>query len=1012
MNAKHFTKRININLPAVHTYVACVLLLFISVAAPTLLAQSAATGNIHGRVADSSGHPIANVAITLTSPAILQPRTSTSDATGSYHFEQLPIGTYKMVLDDTGFEQFVRENIDITALFSAEVNVQLTVGSVSQTVTVSGAGPVVDTTSTTVSTAISANVISNQLPVAHDIQEIIAVVPGVMPTQSPDLGGGILPSYTLEAYGISGQSTPLIEGLNTRKSAGNSEAMYDYNTLEEMQVVPTGAGADVALPGVYVSAIVKTGGNSFHGRGEYSQEPYTLEGNNLTPLLRSQGNTFPNVILGDEVASLNGGGSLHRDRWWLFAGVDVNNNHRSALGFLLPNGQNAQLYIREANSTVKSTFQLSKNYKVIGFWTAATAYAPNRGGSSTVPLQNVTLETEIDPEWKGEFEGTPSSSLVLDFFAGHHRYEANYTANPDPLGIPTMVDSTTGNHNGPSLGQDKRGRHNSQVTGSVAYLPNRSMLGHHEFKFGYTWMFMYEGTKEPDQGVHGNYQLTFSTIGGVPGTPTSIQFYNYPLPNNRQNLDEGGFYAMDTWRISKRITINAGLRFDTFSASVPAQTKPGGPFGTPWLAPAAGTNQNIWTGGPLDTPNVPTGSWKTVAPRIGLVWDTFGDGKTVLKASYGRYDWTPGDDYATPFNVNAVTISSYSWTPTLGAGTCTESLAAQGQCDYVPGSVNLNPDGPQFQSLQGGSNGAVAKLADSVLNPNQKQQYSNIFQLFAERELRPGLSVRLGYTYIENLNTWLQIPIDIPYSAWTIPYVVHDGGPTTASCLPTTKVTCPTTGRAFTVYDFVSAYKGTSFAQTEYVNRPSSAADHVGTIEATLVKRGGSGKWTVLTGYTANNQHIWVLPSGGNNGFNGQLPIPVSPNELLFPLNTTWAWQARVSGNYQLPYKFDISSLFQIYNGLQGQRTETYALPNAGAITVPVEPFGAETGPIRPLLNFRFARDFRMERYGTLRPSFEILNATNSAAPWAITYASGPRFNYYTTTDTPRIYRFGVVYTW
>ena len=992
--------------------VACTLLLFASIVVPNSWAQSNQTGNIHGTVSDVSGAAMPGVSISLTSPSLIQQLSATSDATGHYHFEQLPIGVYKMVFDLNGFQQFIRENVNISASFSAEVNVQMTVGSTTQSVTVSAQGPVVDTTSTLVTTTISAATMANELPVTRTMQEMISIAPGFMPGTSPDLGGGTLPSFALQAYGVTGQATTLIEGINTVKSNNDAESNFDYTTMEEYEVVSGGAGADVQTPGVYLSVTAKAGSNSFHGRGEYTQEFNQLEGNNLTPLLVSQGNKQTNRILGTEDATLNAGGPIRRDKWWIYGGAHVNNNHRTAIGYILPNGAIGDLYARQANSTVKSTYQLSTNYKLIAFYDISTNYFPGSRGSSTTPELTTVLETEPDPEWKGEFSGTPNSHWVVDGFLGHHRYQANYTANPDPLGVPTMTDASTGLLNGPTLSQDKRGRHNTQITASVAYLPSRSMLGHHEFKFGSTWMFMYEGTKEIVNGVHGNYQLTFSTIGGKPGIPTSIQLYNYPLPNNRQNLDQGGFYAMDSWQISKQITINAGLRFDQFATSVPAQTKPAGAFGTPWVAPAAGTNPNIWTGGPLSTPNTPTGTWSAVAPRIGVVWDTFGNGKTVLKASYGRYNWTPGDDYATPFNVNAVTISTYSWTPTTGAGSCTEPVAILGQCDYVPGSVNLNPNGPQFQSLQGGSNGAAAKLANSVLNPNQKEQYSNVFQLFAERELGPGLSVRLGYTYIANINTWLQIPIDIPYSAWSIPYVVHDGGPTVASCLPTATVTCPTAGRAFTVYDFVSAYKGTSFSQTEYVNRPSSHSDHVGTLEATVTKRANSGKWTVVASYTANKDHFWVLPSGGNNGFNAQLPIPVSPNELLFPLNTTWTWQGRMSGNYRLPFKFDIAGTLQIYNGLQGQRTETYSLPNAGSVTVPVEPFGAETGPIRGLLNLRLARDFHTEKWGTLRPGVEILNTTNSAAPWGITYTSGPRFNFYNTTDTPVIARFGIVDTW
>jgi hypothetical protein len=135
-------------------------------------------------------------------------------------------------------------------------------------------------------------------------------------------------SFTLSAYGITGQATTLIEGINTRKSASNSESNFDYTTLDEMQIVPTGGDAQTALPGVFLNAIVKSGGNAFHGRGEFNIENHKLEGNNLNALLRSQGNTAPQLILDAIDSSVNLGGPVIKDKWWFFGGAHMNNSHR------------------------------------------------------------------------------------------------------------------------------------------------------------------------------------------------------------------------------------------------------------------------------------------------------------------------------------------------------------------------------------------------------------------------------------------------------------------------------------------------------------------------------------------------------------------------------------------------------------------------------------------------------------------------------------------------------------
>ncbi len=965
---------------------------------PPALAQNNQTGTVRGAVTDESGAAIPGVTVTLSSPALLVPQVVSTDTAGSYHFEQLPVGVYRLTFDLSGFRQYVRENVQITPGFSAEVKVQMSIGNLQESITVSGASPVLDTTSTTVSTSVGAQTLANELPATRTMQEMVSIAPGVMPTAAPDLGGGNIASFVLSAYGITGQSTALIEGINTRKSNNNAETNFDYTGLEEMQVVPTGGDAQTALPGVFLNAIVKSGGNSVHGRGEGTWEDQKFEGNNLTSTLISQGYTTPQLLLQAKDASGNLGGPILKDRWWFFGGAHVNTSDRTALGYVDASGNAIPAYGRLANVTGKTTYQLSSKYRLVGFWTRETQYFPDHFGSSTVPFPNTRNFTEDAYETKGEIQGTVTPHLVIAAFVGHHEYVATYNSQPSAAGIPSIADLTTQFQNGPNMGQDRRPRKQNQVTWSINYFPPGEFLGRHELKAGSTYMFMWTGTNEPE-GLHSNYQLVFQTVGGVVGTPVQIRFYNYPITENRENLVDGGFYGQDTWRIGGRLTLNLGLRLDQFSTSIPAQNKPGDAFGPPWV-PSASGNPNIYVGAAQSFPQVDTGAWWSLAPRVGANWDVRGNGKTVIKGSFGKYNWTPGDDYGSPFNQDTTSVSTYRWS---GAG-CTEALALAGRCDYVPGSVNLNPNGPDFQSILGGSNGATVKLSNSVINPNLQQQYSLNYQLFLEREVAPGLLARVGYTYIQNQNTWLQIPSLLPYSGWTIPYTVYDGGPTVPSCFSTTPGKCPAVGTPITIWDMNPTYKGATYSQTMYVNR--TAGDRFGTIEATAIKRPGSGKWNVLASYTATHNHQYI---NSNNGNNAAAPIQTNPNQLYFPLDTTWAWQGRLTGNYRLPMNFDISGTLNVYNGLRGQRTETYVLPNAGSITIPVEAFGSITGPVRDLLNLRLAWNLK-NRYGSWRPNFEILNATNAAAPWSITFNSGPRYGYYNSIDTPRILRFGVIY--
>src|SRR3989442_10869092 len=363
--------------------VAIALIAIVSAAPVSMNAQNNQTGNIHGVVTDQSAALIPGVTVTLTSPALIVPQVTATDEAGGYHFEQLPVGIYKVTFDLPGFRQYIRENIQITAGFSAELKVQLSVGTVDETVTVSDASPVVDTTSTTVSTSVGAVALADQLPATRTMQEMIAIAPGVMPTAAPDLGGGTIASFVLSEYGVTGQSTALIEGINTRKSNNNAETNFDYTGLQEMQVVPTGGDAQTALPGVFLNAIVKSGGNIFHGRGEATWEDKKFEGNNLTPTLISQGYTTPQLLLQAKDWSGNIGGPILKDKWWFFGGGHLNTSDRTALGYVDAQGKSIPAYGRMGNLTGKSTYQLTRKFQLIGFWTRETQYFPDHFGSST-----------------------------------------------------------------------------------------------------------------------------------------------------------------------------------------------------------------------------------------------------------------------------------------------------------------------------------------------------------------------------------------------------------------------------------------------------------------------------------------------------------------------------------------------------------------------------------------------------------------------------------------------------
>ena len=103
------------------------------------------TGQIFGKVTDQSGAVMPGVTVTLTSPILLQPLVAVTSETGTYQFPRLEVADYSVKFELTGFKTVINEGIHITAGFSAQVNGQLGVSTVQETITVTGASPIVDT---------------------------------------------------------------------------------------------------------------------------------------------------------------------------------------------------------------------------------------------------------------------------------------------------------------------------------------------------------------------------------------------------------------------------------------------------------------------------------------------------------------------------------------------------------------------------------------------------------------------------------------------------------------------------------------------------------------------------------------------------------------------------------------------------------------------------------------------------------------------------------------------------
>ncbi len=257
------------------------------------------TGTITGTVTDQSNALLPGVAVTLTSRALIGgSRTTTTTGTGTYNFIALPPGSYDLKFELAGFKAMTRSGIQINANFVATVNMSMGVEALSETVSVTGESPVIDSKSALTATTLDKGLLDN-IPTGRDIWVLTEEVAGTVPDRYNVGGTESAQQSTFAIHGATAQQDYSINGLsmNWPGGAGNYTMFYfDYDSFDEVQVETAGAPAEVSVGGLYMNMITKSGSSDFHGGTTLMYEPGKLQGNNVTDELKAQGITTANPI--------------------------------------------------------------------------------------------------------------------------------------------------------------------------------------------------------------------------------------------------------------------------------------------------------------------------------------------------------------------------------------------------------------------------------------------------------------------------------------------------------------------------------------------------------------------------------------------------------------------------------------------------------------------------------------------------------------------------------------------
>lgn len=935
----------------------------------------ASVGSINGKVTDSSGGVLPGVNVNAKSPSMMGVQNSVTDAGGNYRFPALPPGAYSVTYELPGFKTIERANIQIAVAFNATVNVELEVATLEETVTVSGASPVIDTSSTRVQQTFSLEKME-EIPNARDMWALIAVTPSVTMSRT-DVGGsqaGIQGDY--RAYGFSGQRQVILEGINITYDAGLSQLYPDYGSLEEVSIGTISHGAEVAGPGVQTRMLTKSGGNRFQGELYQDYAGSGMQSSNIPDDILAKGiREHSNETDMNRNFSANVGGPIKSDRlWWHFS------YHNQKITIGQPNfvgpiaGTMFDSYLK--NYSGKGTLQLNQKHKVIGYmsrnqkeqpyYQISAAFTYTDLGQTTNRSNDVTV-------YKGEWNGTLTNNMYAEAVVGGSNLSSANLANTDTTDF-YVVDSGRGTYSG---GERKRQYtpQRKQFTGSINYF-KAALGGTHTIKVG--------GGIQPElrndgytQQASGNVRQNMNN-----GVPVSVILY---APTARKvskvaadvddgdlttqdRLDVASAFISDQWSLG-RMTFNLGVRWDRYHGWSPDQV------------------QLPYSFGPLNIedrsfPKVSYFTWNKVVPRLGVIYDMSGNGKTVLKVNYGIYAFDPGISLGGFANPNQLIKSvTYAWSDNRA---CTGCVAGDGI--YQPGEEG---------------NQTASSLAGNVqVSPDLEQPTSTQATAYLERQLTDDLGARVGFVYYTVSDQVAQSQPFRPASAYTVPFTVIDRGADNILGSPD--------DANLTLYGIPNSEIG-NFPNTAVVSNTPNNGKYK-TVELSLDKR-RSRNYSAGVGVS----YSWLneFPSGYPNTPNG----PFNYDHRMASV--------KANGSYNLPYGIMVSGTYRFQAGPNYARTLSVSAPascactfsaagtaNLGNTLVFTTPFNEFSQDSVSVIDLRVEKTLALGSIMRLRVFFDVFNITNQYAAETINVATGPAFQTPTAILAPRMGRIGARLTW
>jgi hypothetical protein len=739
-----------------------------------------ATASFNGRIVDAQGAVITGAKIDATNTGTGVVRSAVSNGDGLYSIAALDFGVYDVVVNGNGFSPAKSVGIKLAAGSTLTLDFTLTFDVVQQQVVVSSEAPMIESTQSQVAASLQATEVQELPMLNRSLAAMVTLLPGAREVAASG-------SHNYISFGGSAgrNFNMLVDGVDNHEDEDGGTVMnYSLEGIQESKILLHDFSAEYGRGAATVIVATKEGTNSVHGSvfgygrsdaltaTDYFANP-SNGGLGKPPYNREQyGGSIGGPIVKNRIFYA---GSVERTTQ-LFT-QSIASNVYTQMQYLTPLNIGAvpALSISQPYASLlisaKTNFQIRKNHSGFVRYSSDGSYVSNSGlGTSHTLLSCCDVADRNNQHmWAGAVGETwiinPSTINQFSLQYIYYNHTTIYASCTDsgatvfnppfstsPSGVAvcrsqrlSFPSVSTGVENAaPFTNQTKRGQIKDDFS---------EQIGRHTLKFGgdFSHYFLYGGnfavnspgtiTFFDDPGViagntNGKYPLGFATPGAVESiTASALNYLNYA----EVNPIEAGFYAQDDFKLTPRVTLNLGLRYDfwRFMSQTSIQ-----PLNRVYLI--------------LKQLNSPFGQLPHTShnfgPHVGLAWDLHSNGKDVLRAGFGMFYATPvGNSFYQQVQLEKPTLyySTALTNTAVGVGQLANFVYNGPNASPLPPSPGASSTLPAGQSVTG-----------NWFDPRLRDAYAIQSHIGYSHDFGSGTVIAADYTHIHGLHGWRNLDIN------------------------------------------------------------------------------------------------------------------------------------------------------------------------------------------------------------------------------------------------------------